>query len=176
MIAIFVKETTVFEGLAIGQEVVIKGMRDRFVDANKAETIAGQICLSQATVEANYYGNKPYNTDFFITDKTLADFHALNYGEDHSTEVYVLKATVEVVETAYYTNIKLTGNGVSVTLYCSSANQYNWLKAYAGQEVTLELAPCNWNNKTFYAGCVLAVVLEDGTKVCNTLNFDNYNK
>ena len=172
MIAIIVNDTSVFEGLAIGQEVVIKGMRDRFVDVNKAETIAGQICLSQATVEANYYGNQPYNTDFFITDKTLADFYALNYGENHSTEVYVLKATIELVETAYYTNIKLTGNGVSVTLYCSSANQYNWLKAYAGQEVTLELAPCNWNNKTFYAGCVLAVVNEDGSKVYNTLNFD----
>ena len=172
MIAVIVNDASVFNGLAIGHEVVIKGVRDRFVDATKADSIKGQICITQATIEANYYGKHEYNTDFFITDKTLADFYALDKNEDHSTEVYVLKATVELVETAFYTNIKLTSGSTAVTLYCSSANQYNWLKAYAGQEVTLELAPCNWNNKNFYVGCVLAVVHEDGTKTCNTLNFD----
>lgn len=174
MVAIRVNDAeAVFAGLAIGQEVVIKGIRDMW---HKEGATFGQTCISNATVEANYYGNHPYNTDFFITDKTLADFYALDELVDSTTDVYVLKATVEVVETAYYTNIKLTSNGVSVNLYCSSANQYNWLKAYAGQEVTLELAPCNWNSKNYYAGCVLAVVLEDGTKVYNTLNFDTYNK
>ena len=58
-----------------------------------------------------------------------------------------------------------------VTLYCSSANQYKWLQAYAGQEITLEVAACNWNDKSFYAGCVLAVVNADGTKTINELNF-----
>ena len=174
MVAIRVNDAeAVFAGLAIGQEVVIKGIRDMW---HKEGATFGQTCISNATVEANYYGNHPYNTDFFITDKTLEDFYALDELVDSTTDVYVLKATVEVVETAYYTNIKLTSNGVSVNLYCSSANQYNWLKAYAGQEVTLELAPCNWNSKNYYAGCVLAVVLEDGTKVYNTLNFDTYNK
>ena len=174
MVAIRVNDAeAVFAGLAIGQEVVIKGIRDMW---HKEGATFGQTCISNATVEANYYGYQEYNTDFFITDKTLADFYALDELVDSTTDVYVLKATVEVVETAYYTNIKLTGNGVSVNLYCSSANQYNWLKAYAGQEVTLELAPCNWNSKNYYAGCVLAVVLEDGTKVCNNLNFESYNK
>ena len=174
MVAIRVNDAeAVFAGLAIGQEVVIKGIRDMW---HKEGATFGQTCISNASVEANYYGYQEYNTDFFITDKTLADFYALDELVDSTTDVYVLKATVEVVETAYYTNIKLTGNGVSVNLYCSSANQYNWLKAYAGQEVTLELAPCNWNSKNYYAGCVLAVVLEDGTKVYNTLNFDTYNK
>ena len=174
MVAIRVSDAeSVFAGLAIGQEVVIKGIRDMW---HKEGATHGQTCISNATVEANYYGNQPYNTDFFITDKTLADFYALDELVDSTTDVYVLKATVEVVETAYYTNIKLTSGSTSVNLYCSSANQYNWLKAYAGQEVTLELAPCNWNSKNYYAGCVLAVVLEDGTKVYNTLNFDTYNK
>ncbi|MBQ9733106.1 MAG: hypothetical protein IJV74_02600 [Clostridia bacterium] len=176
MIAIIVNDTAVFEGLAIGQEVVIKGERDRFVKAENAATIAGQICISKATVEANYYGAHDYNTDFFITDKTLAEFYALDKGENHSTEVYVLKATVKLNETPYYTNLKLTDGTVELTLYCSSANQYNWLKAYAGQEITVEIAPCNWNDKSYYAGCVLAVVNEDGTKVYNTLNFDTYSK
>ena len=174
MVAIRVSDAeSVFAGLAIGQEVVIKGIRDMW---HKEGATFGQTCISNATVEANYYGNQPYNTDFFITDKTLADFYALDEMVDSTTDVYVLKATVEVVETAYYTNIKITSGSTSVNLYCSSANQYNWLKAYAGQEVTLELAPCNWNSKNYYAGCVLAVVLEDGTKVYNTLNFDTYNK
>ena len=174
MVAIRVSDAEgVFAGLAIGQEVVIKGIRDMW---HKEGATFGQTCISNATVEANYYGNQPYNTDFFITDKTLADFYALDEMVDSTTDVYVLKATVEVVETAYYTNIKITSGSTSVNLYCSSANQYNWLKAYAGPEVTLELAPCNWNSKNYYAGCVLAVVLEDGTKVYNTLNFDTYNK
>ena len=58
-----------------------------------------------------------------------------------------------------------------VRLYCSSASQYNWLKAYDGQEVTVEIAACNWNSKNYYVGCVLAVVHADGTKTLNTLNF-----
>ena len=173
MVAIRVSDAaSVFAGLAIGQEVVIKGIRDMW---HKEGATFGQTCISNATVEANYYGYQEYNTDFFITDKTLADFYALDEMVDSTTDVYVLKATVEVVESAYYTNIKITSGSTSVNLYCSSANQYNWLKAYAGQEVTLELAPCNWNSKSYYAGCVLAVVLEDGTKVYNTLNFDTYN-
>ena len=58
-----------------------------------------------------------------------------------------------------------------MNLYCSSASQYNFLKPYAGQEVTLELALCNWNGKNFYAGCVIAVRNSDGSKIINTLNF-----
>lgn len=63
-------------------------------------------------------------------------------------------------------------SGNKVTLYCSSGKQYGFLKQFAGQEVTMELAACNWNNKTFWAGCVLSVITEDG-KVVNSLNFDN---
>ncbi len=168
MVAVTV-DASVFASIEIGHEVVLQGKRDCFKDAGK--THAGQIAISNCTVLANYYGNHEYPTDLFITDKTLLDMYNLNVNEDHSTEVYVVKATVVIVETAYYTSIKLTGEGVSqFTLYCSSAGQYSFLKAYNGQEVTLEIAPCNWNNKTFYAGCVLAVRTEDG-KIVNDLNF-----
>ena len=38
----------------------------------------------------------------------------------------------------------------------------------------MEIAPCNWNDKKDnYRGCVLAIVLEDGSKIYNTLNFDS---
>lgn len=155
--------------LAIGNEVILEGKRDQFTKGGT--DYFGQTCVTSCKVLANYYGNHEYETKFFVTDKTLADFYALDAKVDYSTTVFVLKATVEVQETAYYTNINLVSGGTKVGLYCSSANQYSWLKAYAGKEVTLELAACNWNSKTYYRGCVLAVRTEDG-KVLNTLNFN----
>jgi hypothetical protein len=124
-------------------------------------------------VEANFYGNHDYNTANFITGKTLADLYSTNAGEDHTTEVYVVEGVVEVVETAHYTNIviKSADGNTTLELYCSSASQYNWLKQFAGKVVTMEIALCNWNNKKFYKGCVLAVYTDAG-KVINTLNFD----
>ncbi len=170
MIAVIVKNADTFDEIEIGHEIVITGVRDCYKDADK--THAGQTCLTQVEVLANYYGDHDYPTDDFITDKTLADIYNLNNNEDHTTEVYVVKATVNFNETAYYTNVNLSDNGTKLNLYCSSGSQYSFLKAFAGQEVTLEIAPCNWNNKSYYAGCVLAVYTEDG-KVLNELNFNS---
>ena len=170
MIAIIVNDMSEFAGLEIGHEVILTGMRDLFHNNNGDH--AGQIAITSAVIEANLFGEHEYNTSFFITDKTLADFYALNANEQHCNEVYVVKATIEVQSTPYYTNIKIKSGSTTVSLYCSSAAQYKFLEQFAGQEVTLELAPCNWNNKTYWAGCVLAVITEDG-KVYNTLNFDN---
>ena len=38
--------------------------------------------------------------------------------------------------------------------------------------ITIEVAACNWNDKNYYTGCVLAVITEDG-KILNELNFSN---
>ena len=168
VIAVVVKDADVWEGLAIGQKVVIEGKRDKFNSGSKGY---GVTCLTSATVVANYYGSHEYSTESFITDKTLDDFYALNADEDHSTEVYVAVGQIVVEETAYYSNIKLvTPNGNKITLYSSSANQYSWLKQFAGEDITIEIVPCNWNGKNYYAGCVIAVITEDG-KVYNELNF-----
>lgn len=156
--------------LAIGNEVILEGKRDQFTKGGT--DYFGQTCVTGCKVLTNYYGNHEYETKFFVTDKTLADFYALDPKVDYTTTVFVLKATVEVEETAYYTNINLINGETKVGLYCSSAKQYSWLKAYAGQEITIELAACNWNSKTYYRGCVLAVRTADG-KVLNTLNFNN---
>ena len=170
MIAVLVSKDA-FEGLAIGHEIVVSGMRERFIK-DDTYTTYGQDAIVNGQIVANYYGNHEYSTAKFITDKTLADIKALAVTESHSTEVYVVKAVVEVIEEAYYTSIKITYNGAELPLYCSSASQYNWLKQFAGQEITIEIAPCNWNDKQDnYRGCVLAVVLEDGSKIYNTLNF-----
>ena len=166
IIAVLTDEATMGT-VKIGQEVVLKGVRH----LNTKDKSYGQTCIKDAKVVTNNYGSHKYNTDFFITDKTLADFSALNVNTDYTTQVYVLKATVKLEEPAYYTTISLTSGSTSVRLYCSSANQYNWLKAYAGQEITVEMAPCNWNSKNNYTGCVLAVRNTDGTKTLNELNF-----
>ena len=172
LIAVIVNDVDIFADIEIGQEIVIKGKRDKFHN-NQGGTHAGQTAITGATVEANYYGNHAYDTSNFVTGMTLADFHSLDASVDYSTTVFVVKATVVFNETPYYTNCHLTAEGVDkVTLYCSSGKQYGFLKQFAGQEVTLELAACNWNNKSFWAGCVLSVITEDG-KVINTLNFDN---
>ena len=170
MIAVLVSESA-FDGLKIGHEVVISGMRERFIK-DDSYTTYGQDAIVNGEIVANYYGNHEYSTEKFITDKTLADIKALDVTESHSTEVYVVKVNVEFIESSYYTSLKITHNGVELPLYCSSASQYKWLKEYAGQEITIEIAPCNWNDKKDnYRGCVLAVITEDGTKIYNELNF-----
>lgn len=172
VIAVLVDSTEQFVGLEIGHTVILKGMRERYVK-NDASAIAGQTCIVNAVILTNYYGDTAYSTEKFVTDKTLADMYALDETVDYSTTVFVVTATVEVVETAYYTNINIVSNGTTFGLYCSSAAQYSWLKAFAGQEVTMEIAPCNWNDKDYWRGCVIAVYTEDG-KVLNELNFNNY--
>ena len=171
MIAVVVDDVAIFADIEIGQEIIIKGKRDKFHN-NQGGTHAGQTAVTGATVVANYYGQHDYDTSRFVTDKTLADFYGLDVTVDYSTTVFVVKAIVTFEETAYYTKCNLPDGTNNVTLYCSSAKQYSFLKQFAGQEVTLELAACNWNNKTFWAGCVLSVITEDG-KVVNSLNFDN---
>ena len=171
VISIIVDDVAIFADIEIGQEIVVKGMRDKF--HNGEGNHAGQTAITGATVVANYYGQHDYDTSHFVTDKTLADFRNLDVTMDYSTTVFVLKATVVFNETAYYTNCNLTdADGNKVTLYCSSGKQYGFLKQFAGQEVTIEIAACNWNNKTFWAGCILSVITEEG-KIINDLNFQN---
>ncbi len=133
---------------------------------------AGQIVLSDATLVVNYYGNHEYSKESFITGKTLKDVYDLAVQEDHSASVYVVKGTINFVESQYYTSVNIIGEGMTkaLTLYCSSGKQYNWLKELANKEVTVEIAPCNWNGKSYYAGCIISVT--DGTTtLVNNLNF-----
>ncbi len=156
--------------LEIGNEVVIEGLRDLFHDGEGSH--AGQIALTNSKVITNFYGNHDYPTTSFSGEISISEFYNLDVTKQYSTTVYTMKATVLVEETQYSKNIYLTDGSIKVRLYCSSANQYRWLQDFNGQEVTVEIAPCNWNNKSYYVGCVLAVVHEDGTKTVNTLNFD----
>ncbi len=172
VIAVLVSESA-FEGIAIGHEIIISGMRERFVKNDEAD-YAGQTCIVNAEIIANYYGNHEYSTEKFITDKTVDDLRNLDNTVDYSTTVFVTEATVTFVETGYYTKLEVKSptSDTTITLYCSGAGQYSFLKPYSGQTVTLELAACNWNDKGYWTFCALSVVNEDGTKVLNTLNFN----
>ena len=106
-----------------------------------------------------------------MTGKSVTDLYGTPATDDATTAVYIVTGSVKVVEADRYSNIYIVDGETELRLYCSNASQYNWLKTFDGQTVMLEIALCNWNNKTYYTGCVLAVINEDGTKTVNTLNF-----
>jgi hypothetical protein len=177
-VIVVLTDTETMATLQLGQEIIIEGKRDRLHNNNGDH--AGQTCITGAVVKANYYGNHEYPTTSFDGELSVQDFYNLDYKVDFTTSVYLVKGYVVLEENANYTNIyisnvptfdKSNSENIYIRLYCSSASQYNWLKEYAGQEITVEMAPTNYNNKKYYTGCVLAVVLEDGTKVINKLNF-----
>lgn len=157
--------------LSSGDEVVVQGTKTHRI--KEGYLGAGQINIDDSTILANYYGNHEYSTSTFDESKTLEELYAYDHMEDHSTEVYVVNAKVKVITSYFYTSIKITSldGKTEMSLYCSSAEQYGFLKQYDGKEVTLELALCNWNGKDYYAGCVISVTYE-GNKTVNTLNFD----
>ena len=174
VIAVLVDELTQFEGLEIGHEVILTGTRERYVK-NDASTIAGQSCIVNAEIVANLFGNHKYSTEKFITDSSVEEFYALDATVDYSTSVYVLNVTIKYTKSAYSSNYNLysTESNTYISLYCSGAGQYSFLEQFDGQTVTVEIAACNWNDKNYWRGCILAVITEDGSKVYNTLNFDN---
>lgn len=168
IIAVLV-DTATLATLEIGYEVVLEGERDFH---SKSGGNWGTTCIDSVKVVTNNYGAHEYSTASFDGPLTLAEWVNLSTDVDYTTSVFLVSATVEVVETPYYTNIKLVDGNVSINLYCSGAQQYKWLQAFAGQTITMELIPCNWSSKSTYPACVLAVVHEDGTKTLNTLNFN----
>ena len=160
-----------FVGLEIGHEVIVQGTRKTITKGGT--TYFGQTAIDDAVLLVNNYGKHEYSTAKFV-DTTPADFYALDPLTDYSTTVFVLKATINFVDGGRFTTLNLTSGDTTVGLYMSGAGQYSWLEAYYGQEVTVEIAACNWNSKDYWRGCILAIRNADGTKLLNTFNFDNY--
>lgn len=171
MIAVLVKDATQFAGLEIGHQVVLQGKREQYVDADKKDSRHGQTAIVEAEILVNYYGKHEYSTAKFITDATIKQVYDLPALEDHSTEVYVLTGTLYIPSSDWETVSLTDANGNIIKFYHGSPRQYSFLAEYSGQEVTLEVAPCNWNNKEYWRGCILAIRLPDGTKIVNQLNF-----
>ncbi len=166
VIAIFTTKEVV-ASVSIGDEIIITATRD--VKTKGGADYFGQSMLTEVTVLANYYGAHEYSTQTFVTDKTLADMLTLSILEDHTTTVFVVKGKVNFP--GGYSAPSIVDGDTTLQLYCSGGAQYSWLNQFADQEITLEIALCNWNDKKAWKGCILAVHTEDG-KVINTLNFD----
>ena len=156
----------------LGQMVILEGKRFRKFKPEYADTCHGQTQLIDCTLLTNLYGNHTYSSEDFVTDMTIEEFYNLDEGVDLTTTGYVMKAYIYVESRS----IKIGNKDGSVksNLYASGKSGYEWLEKYAGQEVTLEIVACNWNGKAYYAACAIAIVLEDGTRVYNTYNFDKY--
>ena len=165
-------ESTMFENIKIGNLIVIEGIRSHN-KKDPAAAHAGQSYIKDSKLVLNYYGEHEYNTSYFEKDKTIEEISGYDVNVDYSCSVYVVQAKIEVEESTYYKNIyvKSLDGSVSIRLYSSSANQYSWMFAYAGKQVTLEIALCNWNDKAYYTGCVISATC-DGVKTLNTLNFN----
>ena len=172
MIAVLVKDTNQFVGLNVGNEIILTGKREQYVDESKKDTRFGQSSIVDVEILVNYYGDHKYSTEKFITDATIKEVHDLNEMEDHSTEVYVLTGTLYIPSSNRETVTLTDANGNKINMYHKAPSQYSFLAEYSGQEVTLEIAPCNWNNKDHWKGCIIAIRLADGTKIVNTLNFN----
>ena len=173
MIAVLVKNATQFAGLRVGNEIVLTGKREQYINPTKNVERVGQTCIVDAEILVIYYGNHKYSTEKFITDATIKQVYDLNAMEDHSTEVYVLTGKL-YIPTSDWETVSLTdANGNKISFYHGSPSQYSFLAAYNGQEVTLEVAPCNWNDRAYWRGCAIAIRLPDGTKIVNQLNFEN---
>lgn len=160
--------------VSIGDRVVITGNRDAYGAKNG---YIGQVCITSATLEQNLYGKNEYSTSSFDKTKTFADVYGMiqDTDTDRTTKVFVIEAKITYSGTQFSSNYYVAdpnGGDDRITLYCSGAAQYSWLSQYKDQTVKLEIALCNWNAKTPYKGCVLAVYNADGTKTLNTLNFN----
>lgn len=162
--------------ISLGNEVILKGTRTLF---GHEGDYYGQSVLLDCELIMNFYGNNDYSTKTFDDSKTLDDLIVMDTKEEHTTQVYIVDVQVKLVEGGYSSNLYLLSptTGKQLALYCSGANQYSWLKKYAGENgnpgktITIELALCNWNKKNPFKGCVLAVLGQNGEKDVNVVNF-----
>lgn len=161
-------DASFFDGLQVGNEIVLSGTRN--LKTKGGTNYFGQTHISDVELLANYYGAHEYSTEKFVTGMTGADFYGLAATTDYSTTVFVLEGVYTVRDKGFYKEVKLVCGSTELTLYCSGDGQYSWLNDYKDQELVFEVAACNWNSKSFWAGCILAVRTADG-KIINQLNF-----
>ena len=158
--------------IALGNDIVITGLKTHIV--KEGMTMIGQACIDNATLEVNLLGNNQYSTDPFITNLTFDDvMELISSDEDLTTNVYVVKCHLKIVETQYYKNFYLTNADKSkdIYLYAGSGNQYSIYNDFVDNgEYTITFMLCNWNSKTPYRACIISV--NDGKKeVINNYNF-----
>lgn len=170
-IVVQVADGETLKEVSIGQEVVVKGTR---AIIGKEGGTPYQACIDGATFISKLETNKEYSTASFKTI-TFAELFAKSkdLSVDQTAQVYVVEGKVTKVDAQYYSNIYLSDpNGSdSIQFYTNNASQYtNMLGDYIDQTITMEVALCNWNSKSAYTLCGIAVVTENG-KIHNSINF-----
>ena len=173
MLSVLLLNANDFANIEIGQEVILSGKRERYVKDTSVDSTFGQSSIVDAEILVNNMGNHAYSTAKFVEGKTTADLYNLDKMTDYSTTVFVITGTLTVPTGNSQPSI-VDASGQSFSFYCSGSSQFGFLQDYNGQEVTLEIAACNWNSKTYWRGCPIAIRLADGTKVLNAWNFDKY--
>ena len=152
--------------VAQGNKVVIKGKREQY---KQTDTLPGQTSIVDAEVVHNYFGEHEYSTTTF-QETTLEEIASVPATEDRTTQVYIIEAATKFSSDGR--SVIIENGGKSLALYASGVGQYKWLTDLVLEKTArMEVALCNWNNKTTYKAYVLAVYLEDGTKVVNPNNF-----
>lgn len=170
-IAITTSSETI-SSISLGNEVILKGTRSQLgVVQDKS---VGEIFLDNCELVSNLYGKHDYSTASFDGSKTLADLAKIKATENATAQVYVFEGTFEKVVQPKYSNMYVKNGNTKIRLYCSNAAQYEWLDEFENQTVTIEMALCNWNGKTYYTGCVLSVTA-NGVKTMNTLVYNQNN-
>lgn len=154
--------------LSLGNEVIIKG---KFTDlvSSQGKEHHSQYHITDAELLVNNGGNNVYSNATFVSS-TVKNVSELCSNKDinGTKNVYVISAVPRYDQQKYYSNMYLDDGENSIRLYSSSGKQYEWILDYTGNvkyEVTLNA----WNGK--YAVSLIAIILEDGTRVCNPYNF-----
>ena len=153
--------------LSIGDLVYVEGTRAHNRKASSVEkNIAGESCIADAKIILNEFGNHEIPTASFNTETTIEQLLELKVSEDYTAQVYTLKGKLLIEKKGYSTNyyvVSLTNPEKKIQLYKGSTSQYSWLDEFQNEEeITFNFALCNWNDKTYYAGCVLSA--SNGTK------------
>ncbi len=151
----------VLNTIKIGDEVIIKGT---LKEKGKDTATGNQIVVDDAIVLFNLYGNNTYSTKSFV-NSTMEELVSLPTDDQSTAKVYVVKATLNMPVGTWGT-YSLQSGEFSMQTYQSSSKQYEWLNPYADQELTYEVAICNWNGKANKL-CIISVTDANGNKVVN---------
>lgn len=171
VIAVRTKDIETDKSVKPGDLVSVKGTKKHIKPTEKC---VGQIAIDSAEVLVNAYGENQIPTSVYKQGKTITALYNLDPLEDHTTEVFKVKAKISFIDKGNYTTAVLVDpndESVSLSLYTTSASQYNFLKDYEGQVLTYNVAVCNWNGKNYYRGCIVSVETSEGTTIYNQLNF-----
>jgi len=172
--AIAIRTTSdVISQIEIGNEVIIKGIRTCFNSKDSTSTSVGQSCIKEATLVSNNYGKADYSTSSFI-ESNIETLVSISGDYTITEKAYIVEGYFNFAEYTYYSTVSISDGTNSLSLYTSAGSQYNWVKTYItdleNTKVKIDVMLNCWNGKV--KGSVLAITLQDGTKIANPYNFN----